>query len=195
MTTNSLRLCVASALVCLLAGSSAALGQTTVNGSIRGVIRDEQGAVLPGVSLAARSPTVAGTFEAVSDTAGTYRLIDLPPGEYVVRAELQGFSGLERSGIVVRAGLNLALDMVLRVGGARGDGPGEGRHADARGVEPDPGGEHRGRAATVATDQFSTRRHRLPRDDARHEQLRQSLAGRRALPHAGQPDREPRGAD
>ena len=105
------------ALVFCLAWSGTALGQTSVNGSIRGVVRDEQGAVLPGVTLTATSPTVAGRFVAVSDTAGAYRLIDMPPGEYLVKAELSGFAKVDRSGVAVRAGLNLALDIVMKVGG------------------------------------------------------------------------------
>jgi len=58
---------------------------------------------------------VAGVFVAVSDVAGAYRLIDLPPGEYVVNAELSGFAKLDHAGVAVRAGLNLALDVVMNI--------------------------------------------------------------------------------
>ena len=108
-------------IACLLAawliGHGAAMAQTTVNGTIRGTVTDEQGAVLPGVTVAATSPTVGGNFMAVSDTAGAYRMINLPPGEYTVTAELSGFSKTERRGILVRAGINLALDLGMKVGG------------------------------------------------------------------------------
>jgi outer membrane receptor protein involved in Fe transport len=120
MTNSVLRktsLGAAGALVIWLVAHGAAMAQTSVNGSIRGLITDEQGAVLPGVTVVATSPTVAGSFLAVSDSAGLYRLIDLPPGEYTLAAELSGFSKLERRGVLVRAGLNLALDIVMRLGG------------------------------------------------------------------------------
>lgn len=96
--------------------ASAAQAQIVSEGSIRGVVRDQQGAVLPGVTVTATSPTVAGTRTAVSDAEGAYRLIDLPPGEYTLAAELQGFSRFARSGVVVRAGLNLSVDITLSVG-------------------------------------------------------------------------------
>ena len=98
----------------LVATSTAA--QITSEGSIRGVVKDEQGAVLPGVTVIAASPTVAGTRTASSDAQGAYRLVDLPPGEYTVEAELQGFSRFARSGVIVRAGLNLSVDITLSVG-------------------------------------------------------------------------------
>lgn len=106
-----------AALVLWVLGHGTALAQTTVNGSVRGAITDEQGARLPGVTVLATSPTVAGNFMAVSDAEGSYRLIGLPPGEYSITAELPGFSKVERLGILVRAGLNLALDIALKLGG------------------------------------------------------------------------------
>ena len=106
-----------------------ATAQTTVNGTIRGTLSDEQGGVVPGVTLVAKSVTVAGSFTAVTDENGRYRLIELPPGEYVVSAELMGFTKLERRGVLVRAGLNIALDLVMTLGAmtetleVRGDAP------------------------------------------------------------------------
>ena len=86
-------------------------------GAIRGRVADAQGASLPGVSITARSPNVAGTFAAVSDADGAYRLLNLPPGaDYTVVAELDGFTRFERVGLEIRAGLNLALDISLQVG-------------------------------------------------------------------------------
>ncbi len=104
------------ATVVLFAFSGWVRAQSTAEGTVRGVIHDEQGGVLPGVTVTATSPTVAGTFTAVSDGEGGYRLLNLAPGEYTITAELQGFSKYSRTGIVVRAGLNIAVDNVLKVG-------------------------------------------------------------------------------
>ena len=92
-----------------------ALAQTT-EGSIRGYIRDEQGAVLPGVTVTATSPDVAGTYSAVADPDGLYRLMNLAPGTYTVAATLQGFSRFARENVIMRAGLNLTVDVVMKVG-------------------------------------------------------------------------------
>lgn len=115
-TVRSTRPGVAWLVAAWLIGPGAAAAQTSANGSIRGTVTDEQGGVLPGVTISATSPTVAGTFTAVSDPQGLYRLIDLPPGEYVLTAELMGFARLERAGVLVRAGLNIALDISMKIG-------------------------------------------------------------------------------
>jgi hypothetical protein len=107
------RLAVAVALALGVARASA---QTSSEGSIRGYVRDEQGGVLAGVSLTASSTTAPGTHTAVTDSAGYYRLVDLPPGTYSIAAEREGFARLVREGIVVRAGLNLGTNLVMKVG-------------------------------------------------------------------------------
>jgi hypothetical protein len=90
--------------------------QIAAEGSIRGAIRDEQGGVLPGATVTATSPSSPRPVVAVSDSEGVYRLLGLLPGTYVIGAELQGFSRLERSGVVVTAGLNLTVDFGLKLG-------------------------------------------------------------------------------
>jgi hypothetical protein len=96
--------------------SSTAFAQVTADGSIRGTIKDEQGGVLPGVTVTATSPAAPRPVTAVSDADGGYRLLNLVPGDYAVRAELQGFSRVERTGLVIQAGLNILVDVTLKVG-------------------------------------------------------------------------------
>src|SRR5215831_2748082 len=101
--------------VFLMISASVSFAQTT-EGSIRGHLRDEQGAALPGVIVTATSPAAATPFTAVTDPEGYYRLLNLPPGEYSVSAELQGFAKFIRENLVMRAGLNLDVDIMLRIG-------------------------------------------------------------------------------
>ena len=76
---------VSAALVYLsLCGSVWA--QSSADGTVRGVLRDEQGGVLPGVTVTATSRTVPGTPTAVSEANGSYRLVNLRPGEYTITA-------------------------------------------------------------------------------------------------------------
>ncbi|MFN2447845.1 MAG: TonB-dependent receptor domain-containing protein [Vicinamibacterales bacterium] len=100
----------------LLLSPSATWAQSTAEGALRGYVKDEQGSSIPGVAIVATSPTVGGSREAVSDAEGFYRLTNLPPGEYSLAAEIPGFARFVRPGIVVRAGLNLAVDIALKVG-------------------------------------------------------------------------------
>jgi hypothetical protein len=104
-------------LFALLAGvSSTADAQITADGSIRGLVHDEQKAVLPGVIVTATGTSVAGVYAATTDAEGVYRLLNVPPGTYTISAELQGFSRVERPNVQLRAGLNLTLDLTLAVG-------------------------------------------------------------------------------
>jgi hypothetical protein len=88
----------------------------TGDGSVRGYVKDEQGAVLPGVTVTAASGALLAPVVAVTDAAGYYRLLNLPPGTYFLTAELPGFSTHRREGIVMRAGLTLSVDISLAIG-------------------------------------------------------------------------------
>ena len=93
-----------------------ALAQTSLNGSIRGYVRDATGAVLPDTTIIAAGPAAPTPYTVVSDKDGYYRLLDLPPGEYELTADRDGFARYARAGIVARAGLNLSVDIDLVVG-------------------------------------------------------------------------------
>lgn len=99
-----------------LLGTPAASAQNFSEGSVRGYVRDEQSAALPGVTITAAGTTVAGSRTVVSDATGFYRLTGLPPGDYTISAELSGFSKFVRPEVAVRAGLNIGLDIEMRLG-------------------------------------------------------------------------------
>ena len=86
------------------------------DGSLRGTVKDDQGGALPGVTLTATSPGLIGASVAVSAADGTYRLPNLPPGTYALSAELTGFSVFRREGILLRAGANFQVDVVMALG-------------------------------------------------------------------------------
>ena len=91
--------------------------QTSADGTIHGNITDTSGAVLANVKVSAHSSGVGGTFTAISDGEGNYRLTELPPGEnYTVQADIAGFEKFERTGLIVRAGLNVTVDVQLKIG-------------------------------------------------------------------------------
>ena len=86
-------------------------------GSIRGYVRDESGAVLPGVTVTASSSAIMAPQVAVSDGSGYYRVLNLPPGTYTILAELSGFASYRREGIVLRAGSNFSVDVAMGISG------------------------------------------------------------------------------
>ncbi len=86
--------------VVFIAGSllmpALALAQRTTTGTIAGRIVDSNGGVLPGVTITVKSPEALGDFTAVTDARGEYRVVNLPPATYEIRAELAGFQTVIR---------------------------------------------------------------------------------------------------
>src|SRR6266516_3873799 len=105
-----------SALVASVLLASIPASAQSGGGSLVGYVKDEQGAVLPGVTVTARGPELIAPVVGVSDTAGYYRLNNLPPGTLAVTAELSGFSTFKREGILMRAGSTFTVDIELKVG-------------------------------------------------------------------------------
>jgi hypothetical protein len=92
--------------------ASSAIAQTGAGG-LRGYVKDDSGGVLPGVSVTATSSELLTPVVNVTDDTGLYRLNNLPPGTYVVTAELAGFATYRREGILVRAGQTFNVDIQL----------------------------------------------------------------------------------
>jgi hypothetical protein len=108
---------LAALFVLFLATSRNGSSQTSADGNIYGQVTDSSGGALAGVQITAHSPAVGGTFSATTDGTGGYRLKELPPDDhYTLEIEQAGFERVVRAGIVVRAGLNVTLDIALKVG-------------------------------------------------------------------------------
>src|SRR5438094_8310364 len=71
---------------------------------IDGVVKDEQGAVLPGATVTIRNVDTGFERAVVTESEGRYRLQALPPGTYSLKVELQGFAGQEVRDIVMTIG-------------------------------------------------------------------------------------------
>src|SRR5438874_8425413 len=100
-------------LAALLALSAIPASAQTGDGSLRGYVRDQQGGVLPGVTVTVKSLDLLAPVSAVSDTAGYYRLNNLPPGQYTLTADLAGFAAYKREGILMRAGSTFSVDIEM----------------------------------------------------------------------------------
>jgi hypothetical protein len=85
-------------------------------GQISGVIKDQVGALLPGVEVAATNVGTGTTRSVVSNETGSYVLPGLPTGQYRLEAALPGFQTAVRTGIQLEVNSNLVIDMTLQVG-------------------------------------------------------------------------------
>ena len=85
--------------------------------AIAGLVKDPSGAVLPGVTVEASSPSlIEGARTAVTDGTGQYRIQDLRPGEYTVTFMLTGFRQVKRSGITLPASFTATVNAEMSVG-------------------------------------------------------------------------------
>jgi carboxypeptidase family protein len=101
---------VFNVVVLMLFGLIVAAGSASAQSAIAGLVRDQSGAVLPGVTIEATSPVlIEGAHSAVTDDQGRYRVVDLRPGVYKVTFTLTGF------GTVVREGVELPSEFVATV--------------------------------------------------------------------------------
>jgi hypothetical protein len=99
------------------------------SGSIFVKVVDDQGAVVPGVTVTLTSPVLPRPLVGVTDSAGVQRFTALTIGTYSVRATLSGFQTTTREGVVVLQNQTASIDVTMKVGSlteeltVRGDTP------------------------------------------------------------------------
>jgi hypothetical protein len=100
--------------VCLLITASAAWAQVD-RATLTGVVRDPQSAVVPGVTVKVTN-VATGVEAATQSTAeGTYLIVNLAPGEYVVEVSAPGLQGSAQT-IRLETGQRARLDLSLALG-------------------------------------------------------------------------------
>src|SRR6476660_1787182 len=103
---------VVGAVVCLVLAAATARAQT-----IAGVVKDNSGAVMPGVTVEVSSPAlIEKTRTAFTDGAGQYKIISLSPGVYTVTFTLPGFSTVKREGIELSTDFTANVNADMKVG-------------------------------------------------------------------------------
>src|SRR5258706_1681936 len=103
----------ALALAVLVLAPAAAYAQA----SIVGAVKDSSGAVLPGVTVEVASPAlIEKTRSTVTDGAGLYQIISLPPGSYTVTYSLSGFSTYKRDGLELSGTFVATINADMKVG-------------------------------------------------------------------------------
>lgn len=81
-------------------------------GTISGKVVSAEGEALPGVTVTVSSESLQGTRNAVTSESGEYNIPLLPPGEYEVSFELEGFSNPKRT-VKISAAQTTRLDADL----------------------------------------------------------------------------------
>jgi hypothetical protein len=84
-------------------------------GSLRIKAVDEQGGVVPGVSVTITSPVMPRPLTGTTDADGVYQVPGLTVGIYTVKTTLQGFQTVNRENVVVRQGQTVMVDVAMKV--------------------------------------------------------------------------------
>ncbi|PYS45159.1 MAG: hypothetical protein DMG13_32675, partial [Acidobacteria bacterium] len=112
MKTIVIAMC--SVLLILTLNSSPVWAQATAQ--ISGGVRDQSGAVLPGVEIIATQTDTGVLRNTVTNETGSYVLPNLPLGPYKLEAALPGFRTFLQTGIVLQVNSTPVINLVLEVG-------------------------------------------------------------------------------
>src|ERR1700691_2423204 len=103
--------------LCAVALLSSALVWASVGGSIAGTVKDPSGRVIPNAEVTLRESTTGISYQTRSDSKGLYTFPVLPVGHYELQVKAPGFSGYQRTDVVLDTNAALTLDASLQVGG------------------------------------------------------------------------------
>jgi outer membrane receptor protein involved in Fe transport len=92
------------------------LAQGIPTGTLNGHVTGADGGALPGVLVTAESPSLQGSRSATTNSNGDFNIPLLPPGEYEVSFELEGFQAVKRT-VKVSAAQEATIDTDLQLAG------------------------------------------------------------------------------
>ncbi|PYS43131.1 MAG: hypothetical protein DMF71_07820, partial [Acidobacteria bacterium] len=96
---------------------SSARSQDLDNVTISGKVTDQNGAVIPNASVTSRLIKTGVERTVVADNDGRYKIIQLEPGVYAVKASFANFATEEQTDLTTIAGQNVQLDFTLKPAG------------------------------------------------------------------------------
>jgi Carboxypeptidase regulatory-like domain len=156
----------------LLECSAPGLGQT-VNGTLLGTVTDSSGAIVSGASVTITEVKTGVRRSAATNDSGNYQFGNLPPGQYEVGVDHEGFKKVVRAGIDVLVNSDTRVDFVVQPGTAsetivvnaeipilQTDRADTGRKIEERQVEDVPLGFNRNLQGLLNLVPGTTRAHR-----------------------------------
>jgi hypothetical protein len=103
----------ASRIVVLVLVAATAFGQASYTAQIRGVVKDQSGALVPHATIAITNDATGIVATAHSDEHGLYILTGLRPAVYTIRAEGTGFRPAEEKNVVLQVDQQTTIDFTL----------------------------------------------------------------------------------
>src|SRR5436190_7795923 len=110
---------IVSTVFCFLFVSIPGFSQTSTNAQLTGVVTDQSGALIPGVSITITKTDTGVVTTTVTNEAGVYNFQALQPGSgYSVSATLPGFQTLTYKDLELSAATAFRQNFQLQVAGA-----------------------------------------------------------------------------
>src|ERR1041384_4465724 len=112
-------LLIFSVVICMafLANASPTFAQTATSATLRGTVKDPQGAVVSGAKVTIISERTKEERSITTGDEGGYVFTAVTPDTYTVKVEGQGFKTSQQSGVSVETSSVRGLDFTLEVGG------------------------------------------------------------------------------
>jgi len=101
--------------ILILSLSSMTLAQQSQTGNLKGTVADEEGLLLPGVSVTIKSPAIVlPQMSTITNQKGLYRFPSLPPGVYEITFEMDAMNTLVRKDIIINVGNTATVNVTLQ---------------------------------------------------------------------------------
>jgi Carboxypeptidase regulatory-like domain len=107
------RLTVASAVV-ILAFSALFWGQSSTS-SLRGIVSDQQGAVVVGAKVNLSNPSTGFSQSTMTNNLGAYQFLQIPPGTYTLTVSMAGFATIKQENVVLQVSVPATANVTMKV--------------------------------------------------------------------------------
>ena len=105
--------------VCLLLSVAiSASAQVSSSATLRGTVKDPNGAVVAKAVVTLISDRTQSTRKSTTNSDGNYAFVAVDPGNYSVKIEASGFKTLSQTGVILSPSDNKGLDLTLPNGKA-----------------------------------------------------------------------------
>ncbi len=112
---RSVRVFAAVLLLALFAAPGVDAQSQATTGVIEGIVKDEGGGVLPGVTVTLRNTATGFEKVLMTDESGRFRGVLLPLGPYTTSFALEGFATLVREGLQLALGQTITLEVTMQI--------------------------------------------------------------------------------
>src|ERR1700752_3127888 len=100
----------------VFSGVQPAVAQTTGSATLRGTIKDPQGAIIRGATVTLINERTKDERSAKSSEDGTYTFPAVAPGSYTMKAEAAGFKTSSQANVTIETSGTQGIDISMEVG-------------------------------------------------------------------------------